>query len=104
VVALTVFRLVQEAFNNIKKHANAKKVIINLEFLKNELKLHINDDGIGFDINALKESSTDINGGFGLISMKERVELLNGKFKIDSAVNKGTKIYITVPLVPEEGV
>jgi two-component system sensor histidine kinase DegS len=36
--------------------------------------------------------------------MKERVELLNGKFKIDSAVNKGTKIYITVPLVPEEGV
>lgn len=104
VVALTVFRLVQEAFNNIKKHANAKKVIINLEFLKNELKLHINDDGIGFDINALKESSTNINGGFGLISMKERVELLNGKFKIDSAVNKGTKIYITVPLVPEEGV
>lgn len=104
VVALTVFRLVQEAVNNIKKHANAQKVLINLEFLKNELKLRITDDGIGFDINTLKQNSGNINGGFGLISMRERVELLNGKFEIDSVVSKGTRLYITVPLVPEEEV
>jgi two-component system sensor histidine kinase DegS len=104
VVALTVFRLVQEAVNNINKHANAQKVLINLELLDNVLKLHIADDGIGFDINTLKENSENINGGFGLISMKERVELLNGEFQIDSAVSKGTRLYITVPLVSEEGV
>jgi two-component system sensor histidine kinase DegS len=104
VVALTVFRLVQEAVNKINKHANAQMVLINLELLDNVLKLHIADDGIGFDINTLKENSENINGGFGLISMKERVELLNGEFQIDSAVSKGTRLYITVPLVSEEGV
>ncbi len=104
VVALTVFRLVQEALNNIKKHANAKKVTINLELLDNELKLHMADNGTGFDINTLKKNSENINGGFGLISMKERVELLNGEFEIDSVVGKGTRLNITVPLVPEEGV
>lgn len=104
IISLTIFRLVQEAINNIRKHAHAQKVIINLEFLDKDLKLHIIDDGKGFDMNALKVSSEDTSGGFGLFSMRERVELLNGKFEIDSAVGKGTRLNITVPLIPEEGV
>lgn len=104
IISLTIFRLVQEAINNVKKHSKARNVIINLEFLDKELKLYIFDDGKGFDISTLKAKSEDINGGFGLFSMRERVELLNGKFEIDSTLGKGTKISITVPLIPEEGV
>lgn len=103
-VSLTIFRLVQEAINNVKKHAHAKKVIVNLEFLEKELKLHIIDNGKGFKLDSLKASGEDINGGFGLISMRERVELLDGEFEIDSTVGKGTRLKITVPLIPEEGV
>ena len=101
VISLTVFRLVQEAINNIKKHAQASKVIINLEFLEKELKLYIADNGKGFDINSKKVNSEDVNSGFGLISMRERVELLNGKIEIDSILGKGTKLNIIVPLFPE---
>jgi two-component system sensor histidine kinase DegS len=104
VVSLTVFRLVQEAINNIKKHAHADKVTINLEFMEKELKLYILDNGVGFDIGSLKTSGENINGGFGLISMRERVELLDGKFEIDSTIGNGTRLNITVPLIPEEGV
>lgn len=104
VISLTVFRLVQEAVNNIKKHAQAKNVCINLEFFQEELKLYISDDGKGFDLATLKPRNDDISGGFGLISMRERVELLNGKLEISSTIGKGTRLKITVPLIPEEGV
>jgi len=104
VVSLTVFRLVQEAINNIKKHAHASKVTINLEFLEKELKLYIVDNGVGFDIDSLKTRGHNNNGGFGLISMRERVQLLDGNFEINSTIGKGTRLYITVPLIPEEGV
>ncbi|HOM03087.1 MAG TPA: histidine kinase [Acetivibrio sp.] len=103
-ISLTVFRLVQEAVNNIKKHAHANKVVINLEFLEKELKLYIADDGVGFEPGLLKTSGKNINSGFGLISMRERVELLDGKFEIDSTIGKGTRLNITLPLIPEEGV
>jgi two-component system sensor histidine kinase DegS len=103
-ISLTVFRLVQEAISNIKKHAQASNVTIILEFLDKKINLYIYDDGKGFDINAVKIKCTDISSGFGLFSMRERVELLNGKFEIDSSLGKGTKLRITVPLNLEEGV
>lgn len=104
VISLTVFRLVQEAISNIRKHAQAKNVSINLEFMEKELKLNIYDDGKGFNINDLRANKEDINSGFGLYSMRERVELLSGKFEINSTVGKGTKLSISVPLIPEEEV
>jgi len=104
VISLTVFRLVQEAINNIKKHAQAKNVSINLEFLEKELKLYVFDDGKGFDTNDLKVRKEDISSGFGLYSMRERIELLNGKFEINSTIGKGTRLSITVPLIPDEEV
>ncbi|OPZ86284.1 MAG: Signal transduction histidine-protein kinase/phosphatase DegS [Firmicutes bacterium ADurb.Bin419] len=104
VISLTVFRLVQEAINNIKKHAQAKNVSISLEFLEKELKLFIFDDGKGFDTNDLKVRKEDISSGFGLYSMRERIELLNGKFEINSIIGKGTRLSITVPLIPDEEV
>ncbi len=104
IISLTVFRLVQEAINNIKKHAEAGSVSINLEFLERELNLNILDDGKGFDTKELNTRREDINSGFGLYSMRERVELLKGKFEVNSTIGKGTKLSITVPLIPDEEV
>jgi two-component system sensor histidine kinase DegS len=104
VLSITVFRIVQEAVNNIKKHAQAHRVYIVLEFTGTELKLNIHDDGIGFNTEKLKEKSDDISSGFGLSSMKERVELLDGAISIGSEPGKGTRLNITLPFVQDEGV
>ncbi len=104
IISLTIFRLVQEAINNIKKHADAKNVKIDVEFLEKELILNISDDGKGFDISVINIKNHDINSGFGLLSMRERVELLGGKFEISSAIGKGTVLNITVPLISKEEV
>lgn len=103
-ISLTIFRIVQEIFNNIKKHAEASNVSINLEFLEKELRLKVIDDGKGFNTEELKTRKDSIDSGFGLYSMRERVELLNGKFELDSAIGKGTRISIIVPLIPNEEV
>jgi two-component system sensor histidine kinase DegS len=101
-ISLTVFRIVQEAFNNIKKHACAQNVVLNLEFRGNDLKMYIYDDGKGFDEKKIKVDSEEINSGFGLLSMRERIELLGGDFKINSKAGMGTRLIITVPLVQKE--
>ncbi len=103
VISLTVFRIVQEALSNIKKHAEAESAVVSLEFLEdNKLALHIFDDGKGFKVEDLKVKSDDVNGGFGLFSMRERIELLNGEFVINSGQGKGTRLNIMLPLTPEE--
>lgn len=103
-ISLTIFRIIQETMNNIKKHAEANNVSINLEFSDEELRLKVVDDGKGFNTEDLKNRKDNIESGFGLYSMRERVELLNGKFELDSAIGKGTRINITVPLIPDEEV
>lgn len=103
VISLTVFRIVQEALNNIRKHAKANSVVINIEFLEDKLRLSIIDDGVGFDAENIKVRNEDIDGGFGLFSMKERVELLDGEFSINSRSGSGTRLSIMIPLTQNEG-
>ncbi len=102
-IALTVFRVIQEAASNIRKHSNAQNAAFNIEFLKNEIKLHIYDDGKGFDVSQVKKKADDLETGFGLFSMRERIQLLNGKFEIDTKPGKGTCINIIIPLICERG-
>lgn len=101
-ISLTVFRIVQESINNIRKHADARSVTINLESTEKDLKLYIYDDGRGFDIESLKAKSDDISGGFGLISMRERIDLLGGELNISSEPGKGTRLNIAIPFIQEE--
>jgi len=101
-ISLTVYRIVQEAINNVKKHAKADKIIIKLSFLEKELKLEISDDGKGFCVDELNRQREDINGGFGIMSMRERTELLNGIFELKSRVGIGTRITIKIPLIRDE--
>ncbi len=90
---ITIYRLIQEILSNIRKHAGAKTVFIQLFGHKNEIHLIIEDDGKGF--NYEKAIS---NGGLGLKSINSRVEFLDGTIEWDSVENRGTTITIYIPV------
>lgn len=103
IIELASFRIIQEALNNVHKHASARNANIKIEFKDENLNILVSDDGKGFDKELLKVRDDD-DGGYGLLSMKERVELLNGRFDLNTTPGKGTKIFVSVPLqISEEG-
>jgi len=97
-VEIALFRIAQEALNNVRKHAQALRVRIRLGRSENEAHLKIQDYGRGFDT---AEASTGSGPGerVGLAGMRERVSLLGGELEIDSRPATGTSISVTVPLV-----
>ncbi len=90
-----LYRVCQEALNNILKHSHAKNVDIQLIKHDHSVVLLIDDDGVGFELEKVDLKSNF--SGIGLISMKERVSALNGVFSIISEKNKGTEILIEIP-------
>jgi signal transduction histidine kinase len=99
---LTLFRIVQEAVNNIAKHANAQHVNLALEFKDSVVVVTVEDDGRGFDARAVA-SSDDKTRGLGLLGMAERAQLAGGSFQLESQVGHGTRIVLTMPAPPEKG-
>ena len=89
--ALSLYRIVQEGLQNIRKHARVKEAEVELSSAKNRLVLHIRDTGAGFDAEEARSS------GLGLTSIQERVRLLGGRLKITSAPGRGTELLIEVP-------
>ncbi|MFH1195200.1 MAG: sensor histidine kinase [bacterium] len=95
-VEITLYRIIQEAINNILKHAQAEEFFVQLVNKENEINLIISDDGVGIPQEYFQ--SKDIkNSGIGLFNMKERLEKINGKIKIQSAQGEGTSLFIDVP-------
>jgi two-component system sensor histidine kinase UhpB len=102
VVSITAYRVLQECLTNIAKHANARRVIINVKQDKQHISLAIEDDGVGCDFSQSPK-------GFGLAGMKERVQGLMGVMKIETSKkmpqeksdikNPGTRIMIKLPLL-----
>ncbi|MCU6708454.1 sensor histidine kinase [Paenibacillus sp. J5C_2022] len=95
-----IFRLVQEAFSNVLKHANASYVVLEISYKKDNITLSILDNGTGFVVGNV-EQLTNRNGHFGLVGMRERVELIEGRMDIDSKPGQGTKIVIDIPMTSE---
>ncbi|MBU5675621.1 sensor histidine kinase [Alkaliphilus sp. MSJ-5] len=93
---IALFRIVQEALNNVQKHSHATMVKIKLEMTKRNLYVLVEDNGIGFNIKDLKRRNR-YEGGFGLLNMQERIELLNGTFEVKSEKNCGAKVIINIP-------
>ena len=91
--SVALFRIIQEALNNIAKHAKASTVKIIIDQQIDKLKLEIIDDGIGFD-----EKTNFRIDSYGLIGMKERVFLLDGELTIKGEVGKGTTVKVEMPL------
>lgn len=85
-----IFRVVQEALNNVCRHANANSVEIHLSAPGRGIAVVVQDDGRGFQPTRMK--------GVGLIGMQERVESLGGTLIIDSGPGRGTLIRASVPL------
>lgn len=91
VVKMHVYRIIQEALNNINKYAKATKITLRLEVENHNLKLLIVDDGIGFNVKKAKN-------GIGLKNMYSRTQAINGKLEIFSEKNEGTTIKLKVKL------
>ena len=92
VVNINVYRIIQEAMNNVIKHAKATSINISLLKTKDTLKIECVDDGEGFDLKILKKTKQ-----FGLMGIKERAQALNGKLEIKSSEKKGTHLTVVIP-------
>lgn len=90
---LIIFRIVQEAFNNIIKHSKAKTALLLLNYYSTHLVITIRDHGKGFINESLDMSS----GHAGLRNMESRAKMLNGQMKIASNPNQGTTLSFTLP-------
>ena len=94
-VALALYRAAQEGLTNVRKHANASRVDLLLDFTQaDRIRLAVRDDGAG---------AADTSGGFGLMGIRERVHLLGGECKIETQVGRGFCLEVIVPAVEEEG-
>ncbi|MEG6585243.1 sensor histidine kinase [Dendrosporobacter sp. 1207_IL3150] len=91
-VEIGLFRVIQEALNNIEKHAKASSVKVIIEFRPGFVSAVVEDDGAGFN-----SAETAGSESFGLLGMRERMNLLNGQVTVSSEIGKGTKVSIKVP-------
>ena len=87
----TLFRIIQEALNNARKHARASNVEVVVMFQAGSVSAVVKDDGIGMDV-AATEARLDGTRNLGLISMRERADLEKGRFEIRSQIGKGTEV------------
>ncbi|MFH1739605.1 MAG: PAS domain S-box protein, partial [bacterium] len=94
--AINLYRVTQEALNNVKKHAAASHVTIRLAASSTNILLRIEDNGKGFDVQERTKSAL-LEKRMGLGSMEERISLLQGRMNIASHPNEGTKVLIEVP-------
>jgi PAS domain S-box-containing protein len=95
-VETALFRITQEAFNNVIKHARAAHVSAAVVKGAEFIQLTINDNGQGFDPRAVR--SSEKARSWGLVNMKERSEALGGQFQIESELKKGTRLRVEIPL------
>jgi signal transduction histidine kinase len=95
-VQVVVYRIVQEALNNIRQHAQATRVDMLIRFSPQRVRVVIQDNGQGFDVRSVLLSPPRRH--FGLISMRERALSIGGKLSVDAAPNKGSKITLEIPV------
>lgn len=97
---IVIFRILQEALNNVAKHAKARQTRVILTTRDAQIELHIEDDGLGFDIGRVF-ASAQIERGIGLIGMRERAKLSGGTISIQSEPGRGTRIIARWPLIQD---
>ena len=93
-VAIHLYRVMQEALNNIAKHSQSKQAAVRLRYLPEAVVLEVEDHGIGF--------GSAHGFGMGLVSMRERADLVNGRLDLENCSSGGALVRLTVPAIPEE--
>jgi len=88
--AVQIYRVLQEALNNVARHSGAKHAWVRLRFLLATLELEVEDQGVGFSQRPVKQ-------GIGLVAMRERAELMDGRIAFSTPAAGGTLLHLTVP-------
>jgi two-component system sensor histidine kinase DegS len=96
---VAVFRIVQEAVQNAVKHSKASDIRIIIEQYQHSVRIHVKDNGVGFDFDSTVASCDE---SFGLVGMRERIELIDGEFEIETQPGKGTVIKVKIPIEESE--
>jgi len=92
---IALFRIMQEALNNVVKHAHANRVQIMLEQTGTEFAMSVSDDGVGFDAGLIPVSKR--RQGLGMVTMRERTQAVGGRFEIGAAADRGTRVVVRIP-------
>ena len=100
---LVLYRVVQEALTNARRHSQAKKVDVRLCDDAGLVQCSVQDDGIGFDPKASLCRSKNNRQGLGLVIARERIEAMGGIFQVHTAPGEGTKLSILIPKEQEDG-
>jgi signal transduction histidine kinase len=100
-VESNLYRITQEALNNVSKHAGATSVDLLLERRDDHAVLIVEDNGRGFDTYGVEAEG--VGRGMGLVGMRERASLVGGSVEIESAAGKGTTVFVRVPVRPDTG-
>ncbi len=100
-VQVQLLRIVQEALTNVRKHANADHVKVGLDIEDGQAVIRVEDNGRGFNLSRLLRPDYS---RYGLRTMRERAQAIGGRFRIESAIEKGTCIIVWVPLVRLDGI
>lgn len=95
-IQVSVFRVVQEALANVRKHANARAVTIEVEFTPAAVCCTVRDDGAGFDPD--RAAALGATSHWGITGMRERMALVDGHLTIASSPGEGTEIHVSVPV------
>ena len=98
-----IFYIIEEAVNNARKHASAPVIAVGLRQVEPGIALlEITDNGVGFDVKAMSEAyDKRASSSLGMVNLRERAELVNGLLQIDSALGKGTKVQVYIPLTED---
>jgi signal transduction histidine kinase len=96
----SIFRITQEALSNIRRHSEATQATISVKFQDNDVKITIEDNGVGFNTRRTRRKLIN-NGQLGIIDMEERTKSLNGSFHIQSHPGRGTLISIDACIVEQ---
>jgi len=98
IIQVAVYRIIQEIFNNIKKHAKAKTVVVRLDYGTKYLMLIISEDGIGFNVEETLKRVKTKGSSYGLIGIIDRVNQLQGEINIESSKEAGTIYKVKLPI------
>ena len=96
-IELVLFRIIQEALSNIRRHSHATEAEVKIQFDEDKIKITVSDNGKGFD---LPKNIVDLtrDGKLGLAGMQERARLINANLIMHSQPGNGTEIFVEVPM------